>query len=435
MAEKGDNLSTSNGGPAPSSAAMHSNEEANLNNRTPAGPDPHEPNTKSVDMELEAPPQATIKSGSNQPETVANPGNPWPLSSGYVAGFMQNPHRDTSRVNPRRHQRNWVMGVPPPLTPQTAPVNQTFYEDSIQFATNWGHHSILFGQHEYMMRTPANTAIRPPTQPFELHPLNNEERAGANNQVDLATTVAMLGQQIATLQSQLAAALQTQESQQPSATNAAVSHGRSGSTQVNAPQTHTLPPNPPRGQQLHPQASNVQPQQMPPQQPLPQAQTHVISALTSGGHHTARNSAPAADSRSDWMGKFQLVVATLESDLLDQIHAAVTAPPAGSEFSNLKKAIERYYADSEQQKMRKLMAGYKLGDQKPSQLLNIMYKECDLACLKNSPLVRQVWFNALPVNLQAAMAATIATAPAEADLLIIAETADKIWEQSGATTI
>lgn len=134
--------------------------------------------------------------------------------------------------------------------------------------------------------------------------------------------------------------------------------------------------------------------------------------------------------------KFNLVVPTLEGDqLLDQIDDAVTNPPAGAEFANLKAAIKKHYSDSEQQKLQKLMAGYQLGDLKPSHLLTKINKQCDQVSLKNSPMVRQIWFNSLPGNLQTAMAAAMAIAQPDTPLQKLAETADKIMEQTGSGKI
>lgn len=132
----------------------------------------------------------------------------------------------------------------------------------------------------------------------------------------------------------------------------------------------------------------------------------------------------------DQKSKFRYIVPALEADQLTQVFDSINHPLVGFEFDNLKQAIIKTYADSEQRRIQKLIAGFKLGDYKPTQLLNIIRKHSENIYHRDSASVRQLWMNSLPEAVQVSMTAAMAVAPANTSLQTFAEAADKVMEQT-----
>lgn len=62
----------------------------------------------------------------------------------------------------------------------------------------------------------------------------------------------------------------------------------------------------------------------------------------------------------------------LDVDVLDQVSEIITSPPTCGNYPTIKAALAKAHRDSEEQKLRSLLAGIQLGDRKPSQLLKTM---------------------------------------------------------------
>lgn len=134
------------------------------------------------------------------------------------------------------------------------------------------------------------------------------------------------------------------------------------------------------------------------------------------------------------LDKFDRVVSVLDGDQMIQLYQAVAHAPAGREFDHLKEAITRNYASSEQKRIQKLIAGFKLGDYKPSQLLNIIRNESSAIYSEDSPFIKQIWMNSLPDHVKVAMTAVTAVAP-DTPLHTLADAADKAMEQAGSLRV
>lgn len=132
--------------------------------------------------------------------------------------------------------------------------------------------------------------------------------------------------------------------------------------------------------------------------------------------------------------KFDRVVSVLDGDQMVQLFQAIAHAPPGREFDNLKEAITRNYVNSEQKRIQKLIAGFKLGDFKPSQLLNIIRNESCEVYSEDSPFIKQIWMNSLPDHVKVAMAAVTAVAP-DTPLQKLADAADKAMEQAGSLNV
>lgn len=130
--------------------------------------------------------------------------------------------------------------------------------------------------------------------------------------------------------------------------------------------------------------------------------------------------------------KFNYVVSVLDGNQMVQLYEAISNPPTDRPFDNLKEAIIRNYSDSEQKRIQKLIAGFRLGDYKPSQLLNIIRSESSAVYNKDSPFIKQIWMNSLPDHVKIAMTAVTAVAP-NSSLQALADAADKVMEQAGSS--
>ncbi|XP_015925373.1 uncharacterized protein [Parasteatoda tepidariorum] len=70
--------------------------------------------------------------------------------------------------------------------------------------------------------------------------------------------------------------------------------------------------------------------------------------------------------------KFNHVVAAVESRILDSIQDLIISLPGSDKYSVLKTRLIEIYAESETSKLRTLLQGVELGDQRPSLLLKRM---------------------------------------------------------------
>lgn len=124
---------------------------------------------------------------------------------------------------------------------------------------------------------------------------------------------------------------------------------------------------------------------------------------------------------SDDSTKFNHVVAAIESDVLSTVQDIVMDPPEkGQRYSELKKRLINVHSESESSKVRTLLQGLELGDQRPSQLLTKMR---ELAGKKFSDdLLKSLWMARLPQNVQFVLVAS------NEDLNSLANMADKICE-------
>lgn len=118
--------------------------------------------------------------------------------------------------------------------------------------------------------------------------------------------------------------------------------------------------------------------------------------------------------------KFNHVVASIESEVLSAVHDIVLNPPADDKYATLKARLIAFYAESESSKIRTLLQGLELGDQRPSYLLTRMRGLAGTHISED--LLKSMWLSRLPGNMQAILAASTET------LEPLAKMADKISE-------
>lgn len=118
--------------------------------------------------------------------------------------------------------------------------------------------------------------------------------------------------------------------------------------------------------------------------------------------------------------QFYTAISALESEVLQSVRDIVLNPPTTEKYKALKDKLIAVYAESETVKIKQLLQDLQLGDMRPSQLLS---KMSDLAASSlNDNILKTLWMNRLPANMQA-----ILTASSES-LTKLAEIADKIHE-------
>lgn len=118
--------------------------------------------------------------------------------------------------------------------------------------------------------------------------------------------------------------------------------------------------------------------------------------------------------------RFSTVVAALDPQLLLQIYETVMNPPAADKYNAIKAAVVRNFTESEQRRAQQFVSGLQLGDKKPSHLLNELRRIGGEA--QDEKLLKVLWMNRLPMQVQTCLAAV--TQPLNA----LAELADSVME-------
>ncbi|XP_023225749.1 uncharacterized protein LOC111626567 [Centruroides sculpturatus] len=118
--------------------------------------------------------------------------------------------------------------------------------------------------------------------------------------------------------------------------------------------------------------------------------------------------------------KFKHVVAAIEPEILNLVQDLILNPPNQNKFSMLKARLIDIYSESETSKIRTLLQGLELGDQRPSFLLSRMH---DLTGnYFSEDLLQSLWLSRLPHNVQAILAVSKEKLQQQATM------ADKIME-------
>lgn len=126
--------------------------------------------------------------------------------------------------------------------------------------------------------------------------------------------------------------------------------------------------------------------------------------------------------------KFNVAVAKLNKEVIQNISDIILKPPERNKFDALKERLLTIYEESEGRKVHRLISEMDLGDQRPSQLLRRMR---DLARDKlPDGTLRILWQGHLPPPVRAVLAITDSS-----DLDNLAQVADKIMESSSITQV
>ncbi|XP_054720158.1 LOW QUALITY PROTEIN: uncharacterized protein LOC129229806 [Uloborus diversus] len=118
--------------------------------------------------------------------------------------------------------------------------------------------------------------------------------------------------------------------------------------------------------------------------------------------------------------KFNYVVAAIDSDILSSVSDIIVRPPDTNRYETVKKRLIDLHSESEFSKIRTLLQGLELGDQRPSQLLMRMRTLGGDSV--GEPLVKSLWLGRLPSGIQSLLAVL------NEDLTQLASIADKIHD-------
>ncbi|XP_055932710.1 uncharacterized protein LOC129962750 [Argiope bruennichi] len=116
--------------------------------------------------------------------------------------------------------------------------------------------------------------------------------------------------------------------------------------------------------------------------------------------------------------KFNYVISAVDCDILNSVSNIILKPPDNDKYTTLKKRLIELHSESEASKIRTLLQGLELGDQRPSQLLTRM--EALAGETVGEPLLKSLWLGRLPNGTQTILAAL------REDLGGLASIADKI---------
>lgn len=118
--------------------------------------------------------------------------------------------------------------------------------------------------------------------------------------------------------------------------------------------------------------------------------------------------------------KFHYVVSAMDSDMLNSVCNLLISPPKNEAYNSLKAKLIELHSESEASKIRTLLQGLELGDQRPSQLLSRMRALAGDSV--GEPLLKSLWTSRMPTTTQTILAAL------NEDLSGLATVADKIHE-------
>lgn len=123
---------------------------------------------------------------------------------------------------------------------------------------------------------------------------------------------------------------------------------------------------------------------------------------------------------SNSLTKFELIIPCLEFDVLKQI-ADLVKNPSATPYEDIKRRLIATYAESESRRIRRLLEGQTIGDDKPSHFLRNLKQLAGTNV--SDDVIKSLWMRSLPANTQAILIATSHT-----NLDKLAEVADKIHD-------
>ncbi|XP_039308808.1 uncharacterized protein LOC120358479 [Solenopsis invicta] len=124
--------------------------------------------------------------------------------------------------------------------------------------------------------------------------------------------------------------------------------------------------------------------------------------------------------------KFRYVILNLDNTALPFVSDIVANPPPVNKYQALKERIIRSFDETAESKLRKLIRGREIGDEKPSNYLQKLRNLAGGQC--NDSVLRTLFLEQLPENVRAMLSISEV-----ADLTILASQADKIYEISKPT--
>lgn len=131
--------------------------------------------------------------------------------------------------------------------------------------------------------------------------------------------------------------------------------------------------------------------------------------------------------RSDEV-KYSFVIRHLDEKALVSVSEIIENPPDKDKYKCLKDMLINRFTDSEEKRLRQLLAGIELNDKKPSELLRELKQLAGGTISEN--VLHSVWLQRLPQKVQAPLAVVD-----ECPLSKLAELADKIIDRDSGLQV
>ncbi len=125
--------------------------------------------------------------------------------------------------------------------------------------------------------------------------------------------------------------------------------------------------------------------------------------------------------------KFNTVMAQVPPAKLMELKPIIEAAPNELKYEYIKVKLVEHFADSQRQRLNRLLSELPLGDKRPSQLYHEMVRTAGNTM--NEPVIRDLWASRLPSYAQAAVVASSGTAEQ------VTKIADAIVESMNLKTI
>ncbi|XP_008179439.1 uncharacterized protein LOC103308205 [Acyrthosiphon pisum] len=99
--------------------------------------------------------------------------------------------------------------------------------------------------------------------------------------------------------------------------------------------------------------------------------------------------------------KYNHIVGAVDTEILSQVSDIIQKPPDTDRYNTLKNRLIELFTDSQESKLRRLLGDMRLGDKRPSMLLNEMQRLGGMAC--STQLLKTLWLQQLPVTTQSCL--------------------------------
>lgn len=106
--------------------------------------------------------------------------------------------------------------------------------------------------------------------------------------------------------------------------------------------------------------------------------------------------------------KFRLLIGNLDAKTLATVADIVNKPPEQDKYDAIKKRIIDSFAESQETKLRRLLHGLSLGDDKPSAFLQRLRNLAGTSC--NDNILRSLFLEQMPENIRGILAVAETTA-------------------------
>lgn len=126
--------------------------------------------------------------------------------------------------------------------------------------------------------------------------------------------------------------------------------------------------------------------------------------------------------------KYNTVIRHLDEQALVAVSEIVENPPETNKYLHLKNLLINRFTDSEEKRLRQLLAGIELNDKKPSELLREIKQLAGGSISEN--ILHSIWLQRLPARIQATLAVV-----EDSPLVKLAELADKIIDRDSGLQV